>query len=53
MKSPREWALTVKLAYCEGACAGDALLCVPHQRILQAIEGAVFEAVQQASRWTE
>lgn len=42
--TPREWALTVKLNYCEGACASDALLCVPHGRIEKAIEGAMTES---------
>lgn len=53
MKSPRLWALDVKLPYCDRQCAGDALLCVPHAAIEAILEQAIAEAAKAAFRWTE
>lgn len=36
----RERALTIRLSYCTGQCAGDALLCVIHEAIRQQIAEA-------------
>jgi hypothetical protein len=52
MTSPRQWALSIKLPCCDRACAGDALLCVPHAAIERVVEQAIAEAVREGVKWT-
>jgi len=50
--TPREYALKVKLPYCDKSCAGDALLCVPHAAIARVVAEAMEDATKEAMKWT-
>ena len=52
MTSARQWALSVKLPYCDRQCAGDALRRRLHAEIEKIVEQAVAEATREASKWT-